>query len=492
MGLKKRQACLSAVVVVLSMGLAACAGSQIDPETAARMFRETAPETAPGTAAGPGGVGVDTTTGVPVVDGPPADDAVAVDAGGGGVVEGATRGTGGRGPAQGTGANSAGGARAGGSCAGLRNQTGITDTEVVVANVSDISGPVPGLFAAARDGARAYVAYFNATNKFCGRSLRLLEIDSRTDAGGDQVGYTRACSEAFAVVGSTSVLDVGGAKTAQACGIPDLRGVSLSTERARCTVCFPMQSSRTGFYGDGPYKEMRRQNKAMTESAAFLYLNTGGGPVLAKGYADVARSAGWNVKMVAGIDTTEFNYSPYVQQMKSLGIRYVHFISATPQAARLAQAMQSSDFKPEIYQLSQTQYTQEYVDLAGTAAGNTLIALPHDLFTRPNAEMKLYLAWLQQVHPGTDPSTFGVYAWSAMRMFVEKAVLLGGKLTRPALLAEVKKERTWTANGLHLAMDVGGKDTYRCAYFTRLAGGTWRHDPVKPVCGTIIKTSQAG
>ncbi|MET3963468.1 ABC-type branched-subunit amino acid transport system substrate-binding protein [Marmoricola sp. OAE513] len=394
-------------------------------------------------------------------------------------------------PPTGTGVNAPTGAGRAGPCDGLKNQTGVTDKEIVLANASDLSGPVPGLFAAARDGVRAYIAYFNATSKLCGRSLRLVEYDSRTDATGDTVAYEKACSEAFAVIGSVSILDSGGASTAQRCGIPDLRSVSLSNERVRCNVCYPMQSSRTGYIGIGPYVQMRKENKAASENAAFLYLNTGGSPVLAQGYAQVAKAAGWKVKMIQGIDTADFNYGPYVQRMKGLGIKYVHFVSATPQAIRLARAMRDAGFTPEIYQLSQTQYTREYTEGVGANGDGSLISLPHGMFNQPNAEMKLYLTWLQQVRPGADPSSFGVFAWSAMRMFIENASQLGGKLTRASLLKEVRKERKWTANGMHLNMDVGGKTTYTCAYLTRLSGGTWRHAPKSQVCGRLIKTSFA-
>jgi ABC-type branched-subunit amino acid transport system substrate-binding protein len=97
----------------------------------------------------------------------------------------------------------------------------------------DISGPVPGLFESAQQGTRAYAAYFNATSDICGRKLEVVTMDSRTDSGGDQQGYTRACESAFAAIGSMSAFDAGGAATADACGIPDIRSTSVTPERTR-------------------------------------------------------------------------------------------------------------------------------------------------------------------------------------------------------------------------------------------------------------------
>lgn len=150
--------------------------------------------------------------------------------------------------------------------------------------------------------------------------------------------------------------------------------------------------------------------------------------------------------------------------------------------------MESANFKPDILQLAQTNFSTEYVKNSGASGNGSLIWVPHKLFTQPNAEMALYLRWLQQVRPGADPSSFGVFAWSAARLFVEKSIALGGKLSRPALVAAVKKEGSWTANGLHTSMDVGGKSTFQCGYFTRLNGGVWKQSPASPVCGRIIRT----
>ena len=66
---------------------------------------------------------------------------------------------------------SATGGGKGASCDGFKNGPGITDSEIVIGNASDISGPVPGLFEAAQDATKAYVAYFNSTSDICGRKL---------------------------------------------------------------------------------------------------------------------------------------------------------------------------------------------------------------------------------------------------------------------------------------------------------------------------------
>ena len=149
--------------VTLCVALAAC-GSQLDPDTVALANGGSAAGGAG--AVGGGDTGTDTAP----------DGSVPGSGSGGGssTTGGDSGGTSGgsdapSGTTQGTGDNSATGNTKAGSCNGFKNQTGITDKTITIANVSDISGPVPGIFESAQQATRAYAAYFNSTSDICGR-----------------------------------------------------------------------------------------------------------------------------------------------------------------------------------------------------------------------------------------------------------------------------------------------------------------------------------
>jgi hypothetical protein len=93
-----------------------------------------------------------------------------------------------------------------------------------------------------------------------------------------------------------------------------------------------------------------------------------------------------------------------------------------------------------------------------------------------NKEVALYENWLQQVHPGAAPSYFGLYSWSAARLFVEQAQKLGAGLTRQALIAALRHVDNWTGNGLHAPMHVGPKTSAECARWIVLRAGKWAPD----------------
>ncbi|GAB6985576.1 ABC transporter substrate-binding protein [Nocardioides pyridinolyticus] len=471
------------VIATTVLALTAC-GSQLDPDTVAQVSGGT------GTGVDAGGV-VPADGSVPGATG--GGETTAGSTGSSGSTGGSAGGGGTTGGTTGEGDNAADGGVKRASCDGFENQTGITDKTITIANASDLSGPVPGLFESAQLGVRAYVAYFNSTSDLCGRKLDLLALDSKTDAGADQAAYTQACDQAFAAVGSQSVMDSGGVGAAEGCGIPDLRSGTLTTDRAACDVCHSAQTLEVGVQSTSFLGHIRKVEKAATEKAAFLYLDAGGSGQVAKTYAETAEEIGYGVEIFTGIDTAEFNYAPYVQQLKDKGITYVMFVGANQHAVRFAEAMKQQRYEPKVFNVSQTQYNQTYVETGGDAVEGTWIPVPHPLFTdTSNKELQLYLAWLQQVKPGSDPTTFGLFAWSAARLFVEKAAALGGKLTRAALLDAVRAEHRWTANGLHAVMDVGAKTTYECTSLVRLVNGVWRKvTPGDYICGNLVRTSVA-
>jgi ABC-type branched-subunit amino acid transport system substrate-binding protein len=404
-----------------------------------------------------------------------------INAGGaGGDVAGSGAGSGADAGADDTGNGSGGGSGSGSipgvksaSCAGFKNQKGITDKVIQLGNASDISGPVPGLFTSAQQGTKAYIAYFNATSNICGRKLSLTTLDSRTDAGADQQAYAKLCESVFAAVGSMSAFDSGGAGTAESCGLPDIRSAAVTATRNGCNTCFGAQATGAREWSNAIPDFFVKNYKAASQKAAFLYLNAGASAENAATQQKVATKRGMKFVYTAGIDVAEFNYGPYVQQLKSKGVRWVQFIGGYQQGVRLAQAMQSASYKPDVLYFDPTVYDAGFVRSGGSAVEGAITSPSFTPFEESQAELNRYKQWLQQVAPGAVPTFFGLYSWSAAKLFVEKSLGLGGKLTRASLVAQVRGVRQWTGGGMHGPMDVGGKHAPSCVRFLQLRGGRW-------------------
>lgn len=475
---RPQRALLTLLSGVLALSLAAC-GSNLNPEDVNRASGDG------GTAAsGDGGTAADGGTGAGTDGG-----AAAGGDPGGGSAAGASGGSaGGEG-----GSGSGGGSTQGnapvdpsvkaGSCNGFKNGPGVTNDSITIGNSSDISGPVPGLFETAQDATKAFVSYFNAAvpDGICGRELVLKTYDSKTDASADQQAYAAACDEVFAMVGSVSAFDLGGAKTAQSCGLPDLRGGSVTYERNACTTCFGVQAVNTSFFQNAVPDFVRREYGSSAKKAAFLYTDAGAAAQNAKAQVKAMEKRGMKFVYEQGIPTSEINYTAYVQKMKEEGVEVVFFTTSYQFSARMRQTMKSQQFEPKLYLRDPTDYNPDYVEQSNGAADGTVVFTNFAPFEEAgsNRELATYLGALQQSDPGADPQFFGVFAWSAARLFVQLATQLGAGLTRASLISATRKTNDWTANGLHAPQPVGSKGTGECWRFIQLDGETW-----KPIGGT--------
>jgi hypothetical protein len=109
-------------------------------------------------------------------------------------------------------------------------------------------------------------------------------------------------------------------------------------------------------------------------------------------------------------------------------------------------------------------YSPKFIDQAAGAANKSLFFMNTAMLEEINSnqEMQLYRDWLGRVAPGSVPDYFGLYAWSAARLFQELANKVGPNLTRSAFFTELKKVHAWGGNGLHAEHDIANKTASNC------------------------------
>ncbi|WP_232678216.1 ABC transporter substrate-binding protein [Nocardioides sp. R-C-SC26] len=496
----RRRRARAVAVAALALALAAC-GSQLDPETVGAASSGSSTSGEVGGSDAPGATDGGT------VDAPSLGDGgdTPGSAGTGGTGGGATGSTGGDtaaptspevpSGAPTTGENAADGGAKAASCDGFpTNLPGVTADTITLGNVSDVQGPVPGIFESSRLAARAYVNYFNATSDVCGRKLKLVELDSRADAGADQQAYATLCDDAFGSVGSMSAFDSGGAATASGCGLPDVRSTTVNPERSKCATCFSAQSVNPGQVPTAWPSWFAKNKKSAAQNAAILYIDAGAAPVNAASFRAGYSKSGWNVKVFRGIGVAEFNFVPYVQEMKEKGVQLVYYVGPLENTVKLQNAMAQQNFEPEVYVQDSTIYSDAYIAQAGERAKGTYVYASTAMFSdTSNKEMQLYLSWLNQVSPGSAPNFYGVYSWSATRLFVQEMVKLGANLSRESMVSALKKVSNWTGNDIHSPQDVGGKTTGKCQAVLQYTGSAWKKiTPNDYICGSLVSTGIGG
>ena len=481
------------LLVALAVLTASACGSNLSPETVAQANGGTYDTTGAGGAlegGGPAGSGPGSVTGP--------DGSTSSSGGGTSTGGGSTTGSTGDSGSSGGGATGSEppiqGIKAG-SCEGFDNdQTGVSEDKIVIANASDISGPVPGLFESAQLGTKAFVEYFNSVDDICGHKLEVMSLDSRAEAGADQQAYSKACGEAFAAVGSMSSFDAGGAATAENCGIPDIRSTSVTPERNSCSTCFSAQAVSPNLVPTAVPKYWVQKEPDAVKHVGMLYVNVGAAKVNAESWKKAWSANGWNIDYFQAIDVDEFNYTPFVQQMEDRDIDFVVYVGPYQYTVRLQDAMAQQNFEPSVFLQDSTIYVQDYVDSAGENGEGSYVYSTTALFDDFSIqEMETYRAWLEQVKPGAEPDMYGLYAWSATRLFVEKAVALGAKLNRETLIQAISQVKDWTGHGLHAPQQVGAKTTTNCVKMFQLNGGKWGQvSPGDYMCGQLFDSGIGG
>jgi hypothetical protein len=360
---------------------------------------------------------------------------------------------------------------------GGATDVGVTEEAIVVANVSDISGPVPGIFEDAQLAAAAYVAHHNASEgPIYGRQLQYLPLDSRLDSGQNRQQYLRACDEAFGVAGSMSAFEEGAAEPVAGCGIPDMRAVATSRPMQQVDNVYSTQVQVTGQVVAADYRFWAEEYPDAVKNAGYLYLENETTAFQSGQNRAATEQLGYEWKYVQSIQIAETNYNGFVIELKERDIGYLTFMGDYSQAVRLANAMRQQNYWPEVFSLQTNIYKPEFLQSGGEAIEGTQIGVTTALLEEidGNEEMQLYREWLQQVDPSADPTSLGMLGWSAMKLFVEGLKEVGPEPTRKAMLEFLSGVRDWDGGGLHPPQHIGPKEVSSCTNIVEVSGGAFQ------------------
>ncbi len=377
-------------------------------------------------------------------------------------------------------------------CAGRGGETdtGVSANKLTVATLADITGVQPGLFQSAHQAARAAAAYINSEGGICGRALDPLLLDSKTDSGGNRAAMLDACDKAFAVVGSMSAFDDGSAAPGEACGIPDISAIVTNAPKAAASNTYAIAPNATGYVATTPAEYLAKRFPNEVKKSAQLWLNQAVTKNNATERMRAWEKAGFNFIYQTETQVLEANYTRFVQEMRSRGVQLATMVSDFQSLMRLQKAMRQQNYIPKVRAWDSVAYDGDYLAEPEVVEGS-YVFINNAMFEESNPEKELYTDWLQRVSPGAVPDYFGLYAWSAYRLFQNLATKLGKDLKRPKLMAALKATKTWGANGLHAPHQIGAKRISVCNLWLQVKGGKFtRLDPKSgfDCTGELVKT----
>ena len=468
-----RRRLFATLVVVVALVGTGC-GARLTDEQLATASNDGAGAAGGGAATGAGTGGTRTGTGTG-----------AAAAGSGAAAGGATGGE----PAAGGAADPAAGgevvvAGGGGECAPQpTDEIGVTDTEITIANISTISGPIAGFGQTGVNAVKAYVAYVNATGGVCGRQLRLVTADDRLDAGTNRAETQRLAGEALGFVGAVTVVDDGGATVLQGTNIPDV-GLTIGGQRGRLPNNFspnPINYDQPGNAAGPIFQYFAQQG---VTSAAVIWPAQADARGRGQGYIYDLQQAGITTVDTFEVSVTETNYVNVAQQIENKGSQLVITTLEVTGMSRLAQAFQQVGYEPQVPFYGAQAYGAKFLELAGDAAEGTTLAVTHALFDDDVPAMQTFLEWYQRTAPGSDPDFFAIMSWAAADMFVRALRGAGGSPTRDAVLQQLQGMTEYTGDGFMAPRDPVAKQMGNCFAIIRAEGGRWVR--VEPAGGGFV------
>jgi ABC-type branched-subunit amino acid transport system substrate-binding protein len=360
-----------------------------------------------------------------------------------------------------------------GSGAGATD-VGVTDDEITIGVIADLTGVVPGLFKAAPDAVKAYAAMVNEAGGVHGRQLVVEVFDTGTNDNGNRLAYEEACDAVFASVGSESAFDTGGAEAVADCGFPHLAGFTTDDEVDKLPFVFPRTSA--DFANVGPARWFAEQFPDAVKNAAIVHGNIPVTERSADQVVEARESVGWEFTYRQAAGTLESNYTPLALEMKNRGVQALTWVFDVNNIVRLQKAMREQGTTVVVADVTTQGYSQDYLEAAGPAAEGSYVGLTHVLLEEADEipALEEYVTWLAEVAPDEEPTSNGLQAWIRAEMFVEAATAVGPELTRDALIEELEGMTDFDADGLIPPIDVGEPvPSQACFLLAQVRNGTY-------------------
>lgn len=354
--------------------------------------------------------------------------------------------------------------------------TGVSADKVKVATLADISGIQPGLFQSAWDGATAAAAYINSTGGICGREVVTDLRDSKTDSGGNRAAMEEACAADFVVAGSMSAFDDGSAQPGQGCGIPDMSAITTNAAKYNATDVFPAYPNAGPRISNTPAKYIAKTYPDAIKHAGIIWLNQAVTKANAAQRMKVWQTVGFKFVYQQEAQVLEPNYTRFVNDMKSAGVQYVTMVADYQNIVRLQKAMKQQGWYPKVRDWDSVVYNSQYFADDPQAVDGSFVFINTAMVEEAasNPEMQLYITWLQRTAPAASPDYFGLYAWSAYRLFQKVATQIGPDLTRSKVISALKAMKTWDDYGLHGPHQIGAKLPTVCNLYLQAKGGKFK------------------
>ncbi len=348
---------------------------------------------------------------------------------------------------------------------------GVTDTDITISTIQDISGPRPGLFQGNKDAIDAFAAYCNSLGGVLGRKLKLNDLDSALFGHRDKT--VEACGSAFAIVGQAAALDSAGAQAGVDCHIPDIPAFTAEAPHAGAINVVQPLPNPINSLAVGMQRYLANKNPKKVKHAAMLFVDLSVTQVTARKRMEGYAKVGYHYDYQQSIAIAELNWGPEIEAFRSRNIGVFDVVSDLTNLVGLEKALRTQNVIGAIGESDQSGYDQGFIDSAGPAGEGTYVIATTVPFeeARTSREMRLFLEWLHKTRADATPTALGVQGWSAGLLFATALKTLGSDVTRAKLMDALHTIHQWDGHGIHAPSDPGAGKASGCFAALRVKGG---------------------
>ena len=361
---------------------------------------------------------------------------------------------------------------------------GVTADSITLGNISDLSGPVPGLFQGAVIGTQAYYAKINSEGGIFGRQLKIKVGDGQLDCDQNKAQHRALIPKTFALVGSFSLYDqCGSSVLKENPQIPDVHN-ALGGGALALPNNFSVAPLAYG-WRTGPLNYYKQKYGEKFKKIGTIYADAGGGAATWRGCRQAIESLGGKVLYERGFSPTDTDFTADIVGMQRAGVEMIYVIASdAPTFARLAAAAKQQNVPWPIV-AGAIAYDQGFAQRAGSAGENVMNDMQFALFFNKDEgdrvpAVKEFQTWTDKVAPGEKKDLFAVYGWTSAQLFVQALKAAGPKAKRADVMRELKKITSFDGGGIIAPANPAGKKPPTCWLLVTLKGGKWsRVDPAK-------------
>lgn len=360
---------------------------------------------------------------------------------------------------------------------GGATDVGVTADSITVGNVSDLSGPVPGIFQGAVIGTQAYFAKVNSEGGVYGRQLKVAAGDGQLDCTANKAATTDLAKKVFAFVGSFSLYDDCGEP--QIAAQKDLADVhdALGPVSGKYVNNFSVAPMGNG-WRSGPLVYNATKYGEKWKHIGAIYANVGASPTIWGHVKQAIAASGGVVVSEYGYGPSDTDFTATIIRMQRDGVQMIYATAVDgAYAARFVNAARSQSVPwPLIF--GGGVYDTTFLTQAGANAEGVLNDQQYAMFFNPEESripaVKDFQLWTERVG-GTKviKDLYAVYGWASAELFVKALRAAGPRASRPALLTALRAIKTFDSSGLIAPANPAAKTPAGCWILTQVVKGAF-------------------